>query len=282
MRSADNLGQRTARWFLLRIPLAFLLVFVLFPFYWTLVISLKRESDIMKLPLLYWPRPLTFANFIETWTNVGFGVYFRNSLIVAAIAVVFIVLFAILVGYALSRFNFKGKQAMLLLLLCTQFIPGVMLLIPLFIIFKNLGLISNLGSLVIAYITFQLPFNAILMKGFVKNVPYEIEEAAMVDGCNRFQGICKVVLPLLLPGMVASAAFAFISCWNEFIFALMFINRSNLYTIPVALNSMQGEYDIRYGYLAAGSIIAMVPPFLMFSYVQKYLVQGLSAGSVKG
>ncbi len=277
-----NRKEKTARLFLLHIPLGVLLLFVMFPFYWTLVISLKQEGDIMKMPLQYWPHPLTLANYIETWTTVGFGVYFRNSLIVAVIAVVFIVSFSILVGYALSRFSFKGKQGMLLLLLCTQFVPGVMLLIPLFIIFKNLGLISNLGSLIISYITFQLPFNAILMKGFVKNVPYEIEEAAMVDGCNRFQGICRIVLPVLLPGIVASAAFAFISCWNEFIFALMFINRSNLYTIPVALNSMQGEYDISYGYLAAGSIIAMIPPFLLFTYVQKYLVKGLSAGSVKG
>lgn len=225
---------------------------------------------------------MTFQNFIETWNNIGFGRYFRNSLIVALIAVFFIVTFAVLVGYALTRFRFKGKQLMMFLLLCTQFVPGVMLLIPLFIIFKKLGLISNLGSLVIAYTTFQLPFNAILMRGFIQNVPYDIEEAAMMDGCNRLQAIFHVVLPILLPGIVATAAFAFISCWNEFIFALMFISRSDLYTIPVALHSMQGEYDINYGYLAAGSIIAMIPPFLMFAYVQKYLVQGLSAGSVKG
>lgn len=276
------MNQKTTRFFSLHLPLAVLLTFVLFPFYWTLVIALKREGDIMRLPLQYLPNPPTLTNFIETWNTVGFAVYFRNSLIVAAISVVFIVICSILVGYALTRFRFRGKQVMILLLLCTQFVPGVMLLIPLFLIFKNLGLISNLSSLVIAYTTFQLPFNAILMRGFIKNVPYDIEEAAMMDGCNRLQGIFHVVLPVLLPGIVASAAFAFISCWNEFIFALMFISRSDHFTIPVALNSMQGEYDINYGYLAAGSIIAMIPPFLMFAYVQKYLVQGLNAGSVKG
>jgi len=277
-----KIEQRLRRCLSLHLPLSIILIFVLFPFYWTLNTSLKFERDIMKVPLKYLPNPMTFQNFIETWNNIGFGRYFRNSLIVALIAVFFIVTFAVLVGYALTRFRFKGKQLMMFLLLCTQFVPGVMLLIPLFIIFKKLGLISNLGSLVIAYTTFQLPFNAILMRGFIQNVPYDIEEAAMMDGCNRLQAIFHVVLPILLPGIVATAAFAFISCWNEFIFALMFISRSDLYTIPVALHSMQGEYDINYGYLAAGSIIAMIPPFLMFAYVQKYLVQGLSAGSVKG
>lgn len=273
---------KTARYFNLYLPITLILGFVLFPFYWTLITSLKPEGEIMKVPLKYLPSPVTLENFIDTWNTVGFGVYFRNSMIVALIAVVFIVSFSILVGYALSRFKFRGKKIIMLLLLCTQFVPGVMLLIPLFLIFKQLGLISNLGSLVIAYTTFQLPFNAILMRGFVRNVPFDIEEAAMMDGCNRVQAIFHVVLPVLLPGVVATAAFAFINCWNEFIFALMFISRSNLFTIPVALHSMQGEYDINYGYLAAGSIIAMIPPFLMFIYVQKYLVQGLSAGSVKG
>lgn len=277
-----QLQKRVTRWFSLYFPLAIVLAFTLFPFYWTLNIALKREGDIMKVPIKYLPSPATFQNFIETWNTVGFGVYFRNSMIVAFISVIFIVLFAILIGYALSRFKFRGKRLFVMLLLCTQFVPGVMLLIPLFMIFKSLGLISNLGSLVIGYTTFQLPFNAILMRGFIQNVPYEIEEAAMVDGCNRIQGIYHVILPILLPGIVATAAFAFISCWNEFIFALMFISRNDSFTIPVALNSMQGEYDINYGYLAAGSIIAMIPPFLMFTYVQKYLVQGLSAGSVKG
>lgn len=275
-------NQKLARFFSLHLPVAFTLLVTLFPFYWTFIIALKREGEIMKLPLQYLPHPPTLTNFIETWNTIGFAVYFRNSIVVSVISVVFIVFCSILIGYALSRFQFRGKQLMMLLLLCTQFIPAVMLLIPLFIIFRNLGLISNLTSLIVAYTTFQLPFNAVLMRGFVKNVPYDIEEAAMIDGCNRLQGIFHVVLPVLLPGIVASAAFAFISCWNEFIFALMFISRNDLFTIPVALNSMQGEYDINYGYLAAGSIIAMVPPILLFAYVQKYLVQGLSAGSVKG
>jgi multiple sugar transport system permease protein len=152
----------------------------------------------------------------------------------------------------------------------------------LFIIFKKMHLINNLGSLVLTYITFQLPFNAIIMRGFVDSIPFQLEEAAMVDGCGRLKAICLTVLPILLPGLIATGAFAFIGCWNEFMCALMFINSKALFTIPVGLSYMQGQFDINYGALASGSIIALIPPILMFAYVQKYLVQGLSAGSVKG
>ena len=170
----------------------------------------------------------------------------------------------------------------MLLMLSTQFIPQAMLIIPLFIIYKNLNLINNFGSLVFTYATFQIPFNAIVMRGFVDNIPFELEEAAMVDGCGRLKAVFYTVLPILLPGLIATGAFAFIGCWNEFLCALMFINSKALFTIPVGLNYMQGQFDINYGALAAGSIIALIPPILIFGYVQKYLVQGLSAGSVKG
>lgn len=257
-------------------------VFILFPFYWTLVTALKREKDLYKLPIAYLPSPATFDNFVVAWRNVGFSTFFRNSFLVSFLSVIIIVACSILIGYALNRFNFRGKGAFLLLMLSTQFIPQSMLIIPLFIIFKKMGLINNLGSLVLTYITFQIPFNAIIMRGFVNNIPFSLEEAAMVDGCSRIKAIFYIVLPILLPGLIATGAFAFIGCWNEFLCALMFINSKLLFTIPVGLNYMQGQFDINYGALASGSIIALIPPILMFAYVQKYLVQGLSAGSVKG
>lgn len=169
----------------------------------------------------------------------------------------------------------------MLLLLFTQFIPGAMLIIPLFITFNKLHLINTYWALILVYTTFQVPFNSIIMRGFVSNVPVQLEEAAYVDGCGRLRAIWLVVLPVLLPGLVASAAFAFIGCWNEFLYALMFINNNRLFTIPVGLNYMQGEFDIKYGALAAGSVIALIPPIILFVYVQKYLVGGLTAGAVK-
>jgi multiple sugar transport system permease protein len=186
-----------------------------------------------------------------------------------------------LVGYALSRYRFKGKKAFLLLLLCTQFVPGAMLIIPLFIIFKNLGLISNPLSLIIAYTTFQIPFNSILMNGFISNVPVQLEEAAMVDGCSRLQAIRHVIFPLLLPGIVATGVFTFIYAWNEFLFAFMLTNKAANFTLSVGLSYMMGEFNINYGALAAGSVIALVPAIIMFAYAQRYLVNGLG-GAVKG
>ncbi|HBF38536.1 MAG TPA: transporter [Firmicutes bacterium] len=277
-----NFGSKISKFFLFFFPLMLVMLFVLFPFYWTINTAFKRESDIMNTHIQYLPSPWTFHNFFNAWQNIGFSVYFKNSLIVSVLSVILVVLFSILVGYALGRFNFRGKKGFMLTLLCTQFIPHTMLIIPFFLIFKSLGLTSSLWSLIIVYTTFQLPFNSVIMKGFVANIPKELEEAAMVDGCSRLRAIFNVILPILLPGLIATGSFAFIGCWNEFLFALILISKSSRYTIPVGLNFMMGEYDINYGALAAGSVIALIPSVLIFAYVQKYLVQGLSTGAIKG
>ena len=170
----------------------------------------------------------------------------------------------------------------MIMLLCTQFVPGAMLLIPLFMIFKQLGLTSNLLALIITYSTFQLPFNSLLMSGFISNIPEALEEAAMVDGCSRLKAIFLIIFPILLPGIVATTVFTFINAWNEFLFALMFISKPALFTLPVGLRYMQGEFDIHYGALAAGSLISLLPAVILFAFVQKYLVQGMGSGAVKG
>ncbi|UJF32637.1 carbohydrate ABC transporter permease [Paenibacillus hexagrammi] len=272
-------GERTLT---LYVPLCVCTLFILFPIYWTLSTSLKRETDIYTAPFKLLPSPATFSNFAFAWESVGFSTFFKNSIIVASATVVCVLVISLLSGYALSRFSFKGKAAFMILLLCTQFIPAAMLIIPLFLIFKSMSLISSPLSLVITYTTIQLPFNTILMSGFIANVPIQLEEAAMIDGCSRFKSILYVVLPVLMPGIIAVGAFTFIGAWNEFLFALMFISNNAHFTIPVGLSFMQGEYKINYGASAAGSMIALLPTVLLFSYVQKYLVQGMSAGAVKG
>ncbi len=264
------------------VPMLVFMLFICFPFYWTLVTSLKPEGNIIKRPVQYLPNPVTLDNYITAWKDVGFSNYFFNSLLVSLVACMMTVFSALLVGYALSRFKFRGKQPFMLILLCTQFIPSAMLIIPLFITFSKLDLINSYWSLILSYTTFQIPFSSIMMKGFVEKIPYNLEEAAYVDGCSRMKALIKVVLPVLLPGVVACASFAFISCWNEFLFALMFINNTKKFTIPIGLSFMQGQFDINYGALAAGSMIALAPAILMFIYVQKYLVGGLTAGAVKG
>ena len=262
--------------------LAGFLLFILFPIYWCLVTSFKPSAEITSKSVTYWPLSFTFQNYIEAWTRSGFSTYFKNSLFIAVFGVVFIVILSILTGYALDRFKFRGKNAFMLILLCTQFIPGAMLITPIFIIFKNLNMLNSLFALVLVNATFHFPFNSVLMRGFVSGIDYTIEEAAQIDGCSRLGAIWHVVLPVLKPGIATIGAYGFISCWNEFLFSFMFISKQSKLTLPVGLKSLVGEFSINYGQLAAGAVIAVVPTLILFSYVQKNLVGGLSSGAVKG
>lgn len=262
---------------LLWVPLAFALLFTLVPFYWMLLFAF-RPSGSMAL----FPWPLTFEHFEKVWTGGGFGTFFLNSVYVALASLVISVVVGLMGGYALARFSFRGKGAFLLVMLCTQFVPGAMLLIPLFQIFNGIGLTNSLWSLIIGDSVFQLPLSLVLMVGFIRNVPIDIEEAAWIDGCSRFRAFVAVVLPLLRPGIVAVGSFAFISAWNNFLLAVMFISSQDKFTIPVGLSYLIGEFGTDFGALAAGGVIAVVPVVAIFAFVQRYLVQGLSAGAVKG
>lgn len=268
--------------FLRWVPLIIINLFVLFPIVWAIITSLKQEGDILKKPIRYIPDPVTFENYIRAWVNCNFSRYFGNSMKIALVSVICIVVIAIMVGYALSRYRFKGRNLFMLLLLCIQFIPHAVLLIPLFNTFHVMHLIGKPLAVILVCITFQFPFNSILMRGFISGIPYTLEEAAQIDGCSRFMAVIKVILPMLVPGIVTTAAFAFIGVWNEFLFSMMFLNDAANYTIPIGLKMMQGEYNISYGAMAAGAIIAMLVPVALFAYLQKYLVTGLSAGAVKG
>ncbi len=268
--------------FLRWLPLLLICVYVVFPIYWAINTAFKNESEILGKTVTYLPKNGTIANFVDAWTNVGFDKYFFNSLKVSGISVVFIVIISVMVGYALSRYKFKFKMAFLGLLLAVQFIPAAVLLVPLFNIFNGLGLVGSHIALVLVNVTFQTPFCCVLMRGFVEGVPYALEEAAMIDGCSRIKGVFKVVVPMLVPGIITVAAFALIGCWNEFLFAMMFLNDPAKYTVPIGLKMMQGEYGIHYGAMAAGAIIAMAIPVILFAYLQKYLVTGMSSGAVKG
>lgn len=279
---AAHTKKRIIKIFNCYIPLSFFTIFTLFPFYWFLNTSFKEESSIMQLPMRYIPVPFTLENYEYMLSSMGFDRYFLNSLFVAVITTVAIMLIAIWGGFALSRYKFRGKKFTFFFLLITQMLPGVVILIPLFKVFIKLGLINNLWSLVLVNTTVNLPFCMIMMSGFFSNIPSTLEEAAQIDGCSIWKAIFKVVVPAVLPGLVSCGAFAFVNSWNEFVYALNFINDSKLFTLPVGLSMMKGEFTVNYGGLAAGTVVALIPVLLIFCYIQKYLVQGLSAGAVKG
>ena len=268
--------------FLRWLPLLLINVYVVFPIYWSFITSLKSEADIVSTPIQYIPRSPSLNNFANVWVHAGFSQYFANSLQISIVSVSIIVVLSIMVGYVLTRYKFKGKKLFMGFLLASQFIPAAVLLVPLFNIFQGVGLVGTKTAIVLVNITFHIPFNAILMKGFIEGIPFELEEAAMVDGCSRFKGVVKIVLPMLVPGIITVAAFAFIACWNEFLFSLMFLNDPAKYTVPIGLKMMQGEFSVQYGAMASGAIIAMSIPVCLFAYLQTYLVTGLSAGGVKG
>ena len=270
------------RIFTIYLPVILLAFAVLMPILWALSTSLKSEHTIISSVIQYIPNPVFFKNYANVWNVNHFSIYFKNSVFISFTAVIFIAFLSICNGYAMSRFRFRGKKAFFLMLIGTQLLPIIILIIPLFLIFKTIGIVNTPFSLILFYIVIQTPFSSLLMRGFVDGVPRQIDEAAMIDGATRLQVVFSVIVPIILPGIVAVTAFAFVGCWNEFVAAFSFISTESRFTVPVGLEYMIGEYSVDYASLAAGSIISLIIPLILFSYIQKYLIQGLSSGSVKG
>ncbi|MFG1810516.1 carbohydrate ABC transporter permease [Streptomyces sp. NPDC049040] len=259
------------------LPLGLYLLFTLVPFYWMLLFAVRPDGSTSLLP---WPA--TGAHFDKVWNDRSFGIFFQNSMLVGVATLIATTVVALSGGYALARFRFKGRTAFLIALLCSQFVPGALMLVPLFQIFRHLQLINSLWSVVISETVFQLPLSVILLSGFIRGIPEALEEAAWVDGCTRLRAFFAVVLPMLRPGLVAVGSFAFVHSWNHFLFALMFLSEQDKQTIPVGLNTLIGADSVDLGALAAGGVIAAVPVVIVFAFIQKWLITGFSAGAVKG
>lgn len=277
-----KLKKRVIRILTVNIPLIVLFLVIIFPIYWTVVTSLKDESTILELPIKYWPSPITFDNYKYIWENMGFDRYFFNSVFVTGTSTIVCTIISVFGGYAIARYKFKGKGFSYLILLISQMFPGVVLMIPLFVVFKNMGIVNSPYSLILTYTTVRIPFCMIMMSGFVAGVSPALEEAAQIDGCSILQSIFKIVVPTIAPGIVAAGAFSFVSSWNEYVYAFTFLSDEKLFTLPIGLRLMQGEFTVAYGSLAAGCVMALVPVLLLFAYIQKYLVSGLASGAVKG
>lgn len=265
------------------VVLAFYLLLVILPIYWMLVTSFKENAEIINTQVItYWPKKITTGNYEGLFGTMNYGVYLKNSLVVTIATAIVVTILAIYGGYGLARFSFKGKGAAILFLLITQMIPSILVIIPLYIVFSKLGLINTHTSLFIYYVVINLPFCVITMRSFFERIPYALEEAAFVDGCSRRQTLWKIVLPVMFPGIVAVFVFAFIGAWNELIAGTIFLNTQSMWTIPIGLKSFVGKYNVDWGSMMAGGALALLPTAIMFVFVQKYIVEGMTAGAVKG
>jgi multiple sugar transport system permease protein/raffinose/stachyose/melibiose transport system permease protein len=215
--------------------------------------------------------------------NTKFITFFVNSLIVAISTTLISVLVSIFAGYALSRFQrFKGVKFLNITMLLSQMIPGVLLLVPLYILMQRFGLLDTYASMILAYTTFMVPLCTFMLKGFFDSIPYELEEAAEMDGCSRVRIIFQIILPISIPSIVATALFAFVNAWNEFMFGYVFINDEAHRTLTPGITLFKGLYSTDWGSIMSASVLAVIPIVIMFIYLQRYLIEGMTAGSVKG
>jgi multiple sugar transport system permease protein len=257
-------------------------LFALFPLYWLVKVALTPNDLLYSEGIRWWPSRASFEHFSFVLTHSEFPLFFRNSLIVSSATSILVTVLSSACGYGLSRFTFRGKPALVALMLITQMFPLVMLVAPMFRLLAPVGLTNSLSGLVIVYTAFNAPFATFLMQSFFDAVPKELEEAAMIDGATRFGAFRRIILPLTLPGIAATAGFVFTAAWSELLFALMLNSSSQASTFPVGLLSFVSKFSIDFGQMMAAGVLALIPAVLFFLLIQRFLVRGLTAGAVKG
>jgi multiple sugar transport system permease protein len=283
-RKPESLAERLLGGPVLWTGLIGLTAFALGPFIWMLLTSLKDRKELYATPLRYWPQHPTFANYVDAWTSpiTPFSRFFLNSLWVCSVTMVATTAISVLAGYAIARFRFAGRDTLLLIFLATQMFPSVLLIAPLLTQWRALGLIDTYQALIYSNFTFTVPFTVWMMVGYFSSIPRELEESAMIDGCGQFGSLCRVVLPLAAPGIAATAIFAFVVSWSELLFAISFTTQTSMRTLSAGLLYMVGQYEVQWGPLSAGVIMSTVPVAVLFTFLQRHLIQGLTAGAVKG
>lgn len=263
------------------IPLILIVTFVVFPYIWTFLTSIKPTNELYKTDIKILPRQITFENYITLFVKTDFLKSMIHSILIASVTSCISMLVSSMASYAFARYQFKGKNLALSGILLLYMFPSVLYLTPLFVVFNKLNMIGSPVALIVSYCTFTIPFSIWLLTSYMKGIPLELEEAGKIDGAGVPKLLYHIVMPLLKPGLVATGTYVFINSWNEYLFAVMFTTSKNR-TLPVSLASLVGEYDLRWDIISAGAVAAMIPVVIMFMFVQKNLVAGLTAGSVKG
>lgn len=259
-----------------------MLIFVLFPFYWIFITSFKTTLQIQQFTSIYWPSPWTTEQYRSLLFDTPFLTWFRNTVIVATTSTALSVSIAALAAYALARLKFRGSNLLTTLLLVTYLLPGSLLFIPLYRILTDLGIINTYSALIFTYPTFLMPFATWVLMGYFRSIPFELEEAALIDGASRLTAFRRITLPLAAPALLSVTLFAFTTAWNEFLFGFVFITSDALKTLPVGLQLLVFGDIYPWGQLMAASLMMAIPVVAVYIFAQRFLVEGLTAGSVKG
>lgn len=262
--------------------LAFMILIAVFPALWMLSTSIKDVTELYDMPPELIPDYPTFGNYLNVLRQSKMYTAFFNSVIITACVVGMTLLLSILAGYGLSRYRFKGSGMIQTLLLFGQMVPGVVIIIPLYFAFSKMGLLDQHISLIVADLALTIPMGVIMLTSFFKGIPKELEEAAKIDGCTGIGALFRVILPIAKPGLISVTIYTFINAWEEFLFTLNLSMSEKTRTLPIAINTFAGEFSVDWGSTMAAATVVALPVLALFLLCNKYFVQGLSDGAVKG
>lgn len=266
--------------------IAALLLFVvlLFPLYWILVTSLKTEKEIFQIPATLFPQVFNTSSYAAQLKSGDFNMFrsFWNSLVISFSCMLIAVVLSVPASYGLARYRFRGKKLVILSFLITQMLPVSVILTPMFILFKNLHLLNNPLSAILADATIGIPFSILILKNYFASMPKELEEAAYIDGCNRFTAFIRILVPIAFPGVVVCAIFSFLYAWGDLAYGMTFIQDQVNRPITAGIFNFMGQYGTKWSYLTAFAVVTIIPVALIFIFMQKYIISGLTSGAVKG
>lgn len=261
-----------------------ILCVLLFPLFWIFVTSLKTEQEIFQIPPTFYPHVLNTKSYAAQIETGDFNMFrsFANSFVISVGAMVIAVILAVPASYAIARYRFKGRKAMLLCFLVTQMLPVSVLLTPMFIMFKGMHVYNTWISAVLADATIGIPFSILILKNYFASIPKELEEAAYIDGCNRMSAFMKVLVPVAKPGVIVCAIFSFLYAWGDLAYGMTFILDQQKRPITAGIFNFMGQYGTKWSYLTAFAIVTIIPVALIFIFMQKYIIAGMTNGEVKG
>jgi multiple sugar transport system permease protein len=256
---------------------------VAFPLVWMVLTSVKPQSELFRVPPTFWPETITFEHYARLIWETPFLKYMRNSLLLGFSTTILVVVVATLGAHSLTRFRYPGRERLAQLVLFTYLLPSVVLIIPLYLLMVWVGIANSLLSLVVAYTTFALPYSLWLLRSFMQAIPDDLEAAALVDGASRMEAFIDVILPQAVPGIISTSLFTFILAWNEYLYALVLVNKDTARTLTTGvINMLVTSFNIEWSLLMAASVMMSVPVIVIFAFLQRFLTRGFGAGGIKG